>query len=197
MNPSLVFHFARAGVGLGGWFSMTSCQRAEGSRNVGPYQIKNLVGSGNFGEVWRGVNTDTGEAVAIKQMRKDGIDRADVEREILVMQAVEQCGGHPHLVSIRQQEETDHHYNLVLELAEGGELFDFLAGGGYIRDEQEVARLIQELALGLYFLHENGIVHQVCHVLFGVQCRFHAGITALYTFLGPETRKLHVLFGNC
>jgi serine/threonine protein kinase len=151
-----------AGVSILTLGHLLSCDggHARTNRVVGPYIIKDLIGSGNYGEVWLGVHDQTGERVAIKQIRKDDIDRESVEREILAMQIVRECGGHPHLVAIRQHEETEGHYNLVLEVAEAGELFDFLAGGGYFQDEREVARMVQELALGLYFLHENGIVHQ-------------------------------------
>jgi len=51
------------------------------------------LGQGAFGVVWRGVEKDTGNPVAVKQMEKaqlpkQGVKRKDVEREINVMKLV-------------------------------------------------------------------------------------------------------------
>ena len=181
---------AGAGVAFA-LYPASSCEPSAVTEKVGPYQIKALLGSGNYGEVWLGVHRQTGERVAVKRIRKDDVERKIVEREILAMQRVRECGGHPHLVTILQHEETKGHYNLVLEVAEGGELFDFLAGGGYFNDEREVARLIQELALGLHFLHEKGIVHQDVKP---ENCMFSDGNIDRTGTL--DTAKLHLKLGD-
>ena len=48
---------------------------------------------------------------------------------------------------------------MVLELAKGGELFDYLASGGAL-SERFARYYFRQLIEGLSHMHQNGIVHR-------------------------------------
>jgi 5'-AMP-activated protein kinase catalytic alpha subunit len=76
--------------------------------------------------VKKGVHTKTGEKVAIKILEKDKIqDVADVERvarEIHILKIVR----HPNVIQMYEIIETKKQLYLIMEFAEGGELFDYI-----------------------------------------------------------------------
>ncbi|CAI5523591.1 unnamed protein product [Closterium sp. Naga37s-1] len=83
------------------------------------------IGSGHFGVVRRCVNRATGEVLACKTILKDRLltesAREDVRREVAIMQTV---AGHPGVVQLRTVFEDESEIHLIMELCEGGELFD-------------------------------------------------------------------------
>lgn len=100
---------------------------------IGQYQIGTLIltsgkdlGEGTFGQVKLGVHTPTGEKVAIKILVKEKIvDESDLERvtrEIQILKMIR----HPNIIQLYEIIEDDTHLYLIMENAEGGELFDYI-----------------------------------------------------------------------
>lgn len=84
------------------------------------------LGEGTFGKVRLGTHTLTGEKVAIKILEKDKIqDKADIERvtrEIQILKIVR----HPNVIQLYEIIETNRQLFLIMEHANGGELFDYI-----------------------------------------------------------------------
>jgi 5'-AMP-activated protein kinase catalytic alpha subunit len=95
-------------------------------KRIGDYIIGRSIGKGTFGKVKKGVHTKTGEKVAIKILEKDKIqDVSDVERvarEIHILKIVR----HPNVIQMYEIIETKKQLYLIMEYAEGGELFDYI-----------------------------------------------------------------------
>ena len=87
--------------------------------------IKTL-GKGNFGKVKLGIHVLTGEHVAIKILEKDLIfEKADIERisrEIKIMKLIR----HPNVIQLYEIIEKPKRLYLIMEYAEGGDLFDLI-----------------------------------------------------------------------
>jgi serine/threonine protein kinase len=83
------------------------------------------------------------------------IDRiAMVNEEFDIMLRVH----HPNCISLVDIFETESRLYLIMELAEGGNLFDqLLKKGNY--PEVDAARLVRDILLGVEYLHSVGIVH--------------------------------------
>ncbi len=119
------------------------------------YAADELVGFGATGEVWRGRELATGDAVAIKRLRVDDVDgRARLRREAALLTALD----HPHLVRVRETVVTDRECALVLDYAAGGSLAGLLRRRGRLRPG-EVVTALAPVAAALAYAHGEGVVH--------------------------------------
>jgi serine/threonine protein kinase len=124
------------------------------------YEKQAVVGSGMTGKVYAARNRATGELFALKSMDKSRIDAdllADLRNEIEVLKMMD----HPHVVKLLEYFEDESNIYLILELAEGGELFDRLheqQGSHY--SEAEAARLVFKFCAAISYIHHRGVTHR-------------------------------------
>jgi dipeptidyl aminopeptidase/acylaminoacyl peptidase len=129
----------------------------EGQR-LGPYEIKELLGAGGMGEVYRAHDSQLGRDVAIKLLPPaftgDADRQARFDREAHLLAAL----NHPNIAAIYGIAAEGTTRALVLELVEGQTLFERLARGSMpVPDALGVARAIVD---ALETAHERGIVHR-------------------------------------
>jgi len=99
----------------------------------------------------------SGDYVAIKIIDKNSYDPKVLQTEVNVLKRIK----HECVVQLYDIFETSRYLNLVMELCEGGELFEQLVSvgeGGY--DEAWCCNIIHQIARGLKFMHSHGIVHR-------------------------------------
>ena len=87
------------------------------------YKIQRTIGKGSFATVRKAKNRQTNEYVAVKVLSKRKMAQEDIEslkNEIEIMKTVD----HPNIVRLVDFFEDEAHYCLIMELMEGGELFD-------------------------------------------------------------------------
>jgi serine/threonine protein kinase len=117
-----------------------------------------ILGKGAFGVVFLGLNIDTGELMAIKQMTLDDISKKELyslENEINMLRSLR----HPNIVRYIGTEATPSTLSIFLEYVPGGSLKSLIDKFG--RLEESVARsYTRQLLLGLEYLHRNGIAHR-------------------------------------
>ena len=103
-------------------------------KQVSHFMIQKTLGEGTFGKVKLGVQTITGEKVAIKILEKTKIqDQTDVDRiarEIKILKKIR----HPYVIQLYQIIETERELYLIMEHANGGELFDCIVRSERIVD---------------------------------------------------------------
>ena len=115
------------------------------SKNIGHYVLGNFstfhflgknIGEGTFGKVKEGKHILTGEKVAIKILEKAKIaDVSDVERvarEIHILKIIR----HPHLIQLYEIIETSKQLFLIMEYAQGGELFDYIVARKRLKEKE-------------------------------------------------------------
>lgn len=123
------------------------------------YTIGDKLGDGNFAVVKRCVEKSTGKAYALKIMDKSktkGIKEAKmVENEVAVMRSVD----HPSIIKLVDVFDTPAFLYLVLELSEGGDLFDRVVSKSKYSEDDAVV-LIHSLATAVHFLHSRNIIHR-------------------------------------
>ena len=121
------------------------------------YELGEKLGSGFYGNVYRGKCLRTGMAVAIKVLPRTGDREADatVRREVAAMR-----GGamHTAITEIHEFYESSDHFYIVMEFVDGGELLDLLVDGGPFR-EPKAAALIKEVGGAIALLHAQGMCH--------------------------------------
>eukprot|EP00301_Raphidiophrys_heterophryoidea_P014775 c23235_g1_i1.p1 GENE.c23235_g1_i1~~c23235_g1_i1.p1 ORF type:complete len:336 (+),score=91.34 c23235_g1_i1:258-1265(+) len=126
------------------------------------YEIKEVLGTGNFAEVRLGVNKQTGEKVAIKIIEpKDTDDEKIIRSEIEIMGKIE----HPNVVRLIEVFEQSSKIKkskkmfIIMELVTGGELFDRIVKKKTFK-EKEARQVIRTIVETLSFVHARGIVHR-------------------------------------
>jgi serine/threonine protein kinase len=78
-----------------------------------------------------------------------------LHREIDIMKKLK----HPHIVQLLDLFETKDNLYLVLELVEGGELFDRIVERGHY-SERDAADIVKQMLQGTQYMHDNGVAHR-------------------------------------
>ncbi|KAG6537154.1 calcium-dependent protein kinase 20-like [Zingiber officinale] len=154
MNPfSLGYHRAAAPG-----FAVLQCP--SGRDIAARYELGRELGRGEFGTTFLCTDRATGERFACKSISKrklrTTVDIEDARREVEIMRHLP---AHPNLVSLKETYEDDGAVHLVMELCEGGELFDrIVARGRYT--ERAAAAVIRTIVEVVQMCHRHGVMHR-------------------------------------
>mmetsp|Transcript_86316 Transcript_86316/g.222299 ORF Transcript_86316/g.222299 Transcript_86316/m.222299 type:complete len:508 (-) Transcript_86316:486-2009(-) len=150
---------------------------------------ENKLGCGTYGSVSRGTHRSTGIVRAVKTISKGHMKNMDqFKQEIAIMKLVD----HPNVIKLFETFEDRRNIYLVMELCEGGELFDHIIEAGHFT-EATGAIIVQQILRAIFYMHENSISHRdlkpenflfltkgkvdrnVLKIIdFGLSCRFEA-----------------------
>ncbi|CAB4263692.1 unnamed protein product [Prunus armeniaca] len=134
--------------------------KTAGNNIFDKYEFGKELGRGEFGITYRCTHRETGELLACKKIAKSKlkteIDVEDVRREAEIMRRLPK---HPNIVSFKEAYEDKEAVYLVMELCEGGELFDRIVAKGHYteRAAATVTRTILEICK---VCHQNGVIHR-------------------------------------
>lgn len=125
---------------------------------IGNYKLGRTLGEGTYGKVKWAINMNTNQEVAIKIMKPQEVkDKGDIEREINILKLLK----HPNIVELYESihDEANGKVYLVLELVNGGELFDYIVARGRVK-EKEARKLFRQIISAVEYCHGNLIVHR-------------------------------------
>ena len=109
------------------------------------YEIGRELGRGEFGVTYQCMELETGESYACKTISKSKlrtqIDIEDVRREVEIMKHLP---NHPNIVAFKEAFEDKEAVYLVMELCEGGELFDRIVARGHY-SERAAAQVVRSI----------------------------------------------------
>lgn len=124
------------------------------------YEVGRELGRGEFGITYLCTDRETGENFACKSISKKklrtAVDIEDVRREVEIMKHMPQ---HPNLVTLKDTYEDDTAVHLVMELCEGGELFDRIVARGHYT-ERAAAAVTKTIVEVVQICHEYGVMHR-------------------------------------
>ncbi|WZY80790.1 hypothetical protein YC2023_027174 [Brassica napus] len=124
------------------------------------YDLGGELGSGQFGTTFLCTDIKTGEKYACKSLLKKNIktarDMDDVRKEVEIMKRMPK---HPNIVSIKDAFEDNKAVYIVMEICEGGELFDRIVARGQYT-ERAAAALIKTILEVVQTCHTNGVMHR-------------------------------------
>src|SRR5690606_20176454 len=120
------------------------------------YTCERLLGEGALGVVWRARREADGQPVAIKVPSfGEQMAEASLREEAASLASLD----HPHIVALYEVVETDDgRPALVMELAEGGSLKDWLPPEGL--PQEEALRLFRKIASGVEAAHQRHVLHR-------------------------------------
>lgn len=128
-------------------------------KTFGDFILGNKIGKGAFGVVLLATHKKTEENVAIKQLEKARIvhkaDKIRIEREMKILEKLK----HKNIVQLYEIIESNTRIDLIMEYANGRELFDYINSKERLT-EIEACRLYQQIISGIEYLHKAGVVHR-------------------------------------
>jgi len=122
------------------------------------YEMDKIMGSGTFSDVVRGKHQD-GNFYAIKIIDKSKVETAKQKWRIQNEICLHNLCNHPNIVKMIEYYESDIDICLVLELCEGGELFNRIVERGCF-SEREASRVLKQIVTAVEYMHKLGIVHR-------------------------------------
>jgi serine/threonine protein kinase len=125
------------------------------------YELREELGSGSIGKVYRAIERKTDEAYAVKIIptRQFAFERSFSVGDLLQEARMLRNVSHPAIVSIRDAYNEDAFLAIVMQLVEGGDLFDrILKRKKY--PELDARDVMNYLLSALGYLHARGIAHR-------------------------------------
>ncbi|XP_043806466.1 calcium-dependent protein kinase 8 isoform X2 [Manihot esculenta] len=124
------------------------------------YDLGGELGRGEFGITYLCSDVSNGEKFACKSISKKklrtAVDIEDVRREVEIMKHLP---SHPNIVSLRSTYEDDRAVHIVMELCEGGELFDRIVARGHYT-ERAAAAVMRTIVEVVQMCHKHGVMHR-------------------------------------
>ncbi|KAG8836037.1 hypothetical protein FRC17_010501 [Serendipita sp. 399] len=121
------------------------------------YRIGNGIGRGQFGAVYRALNLNTGQMVAVKRISLHGLSEEEISslmKEVDVLKRL----SHPSIVKYEGMVRSTDTLSIVLEYVENGSLGQILKAFGKL-NERLVAGYVIKILEGLDYLHKSHVVH--------------------------------------
>ncbi|KAJ0021051.1 hypothetical protein Pint_31013 [Pistacia integerrima] len=121
------------------------------------YNFIKEIGSGAFGSVWKAVNKQSGEVVAIKALKKSFQSWEECKnlREVKSLRKL----NHPNIVKLKELVKENDVLYFVFEFMDCN-LYELMKDRKNLFSEAEVRRLCFQVFQGLNYLHQNGYFHR-------------------------------------
>lgn len=127
-------------------------------KRIGEYVIKELIGIGAYGKVYKGYSKN-GEECAIKIIPKKNLPRKlfkYIENEVKILQEFD----NEKIVKLKGKIESENNYYIILEYCNNGDLEHYLKLKGGKVTELETRGLIRKIVQCLDLLYKKRILHR-------------------------------------
>uniref|UniRef100_A0A803NDV1 non-specific serine/threonine protein kinase n=1 Tax=Chenopodium quinoa TaxID=63459 RepID=A0A803NDV1_CHEQI len=124
------------------------------------YLVDRELGRGEFGVTYLCIDRGSRELLACKSISKrklrTAVDIDDVRREVAIMKHLPKSSS---IVTLKEACEDDNAVHLVMELCEGGELFDRIVARGHYT-ERAAAAVTRTIVEVVQLCHKHGVIHR-------------------------------------
>ncbi|RKF62438.1 Protein kinase kin1 [Erysiphe neolycopersici] len=138
----------------------------------GNWVLGKTIGAGSMGKVKLARKLETGEEVAVKivprgstedgqNQSKADRERADHSKEVRTAReaAIVTLLNHPFICSMKDVFRTTHHWYMLFEYVNGGQMLDYIISHGRLKEKQ-ARKFSRQIASALDYCHRNSIVHR-------------------------------------
>lgn len=130
------------------------------SKTIGGYILGSTLGSGSCAVVKLGTHYTTGKKVAVKIVKPTTLrEQKEVIREVEALQVLQKLHHHPHIIRLLKVLREDGYSCLILDLANHGDLFDYVLQKGKIPELQARA-IFRQLVSAVTYSHAHLVVHR-------------------------------------
>ncbi|KIJ62403.1 hypothetical protein HYDPIDRAFT_114497 [Hydnomerulius pinastri MD-312] len=157
----------------------TSKQGRSSNRILGDYTLTKTLGAGSMGKVKLAIHNITDEKLAIKILPRvhpstsqpngsnatpEAIAKQaskDASKEIRTLReaALSMLLHHPYICGMREMIVHQHHYYMVFEYVNGGQMLDYIISHGRLR-ERVARKFARQIGSALDYCHRNNVVHR-------------------------------------
>lgn len=126
---------------------------------AGLYDLERTLGSGHFAVVKLARHVFTGEKVAVKVVDKtklDEVSKAHLFQEVRCMKLVQ----HPNVVRLYEVIDTQTKLYLILELGDGGDLYDYIMKHEGGLSEDLARKYFRQIVRAISYCHQLHVVHR-------------------------------------
>ncbi|XP_034942037.1 SNF-related serine/threonine-protein kinase [Chelonus insularis] len=126
---------------------------------AGLYDLEETLGRGHFAVVKLARHVFTGEKVAVKVIDKsklDEVSRAHLFQEVRCMKLVQ----HPNVVRLYEVIDTQTKLYLILELGDGGDLYDYIMRHDSGLSEEIARTYFRQIVRAISYCHRLHVVHR-------------------------------------
>ena len=123
------------------------------------YKLFNVIGEGNFGEVFLTQKGNDPNYLATKRMDFQQIDpsiKRFIENEMSIMRILK----HPNIIRLVDLLQSSNHYYLIIEYCNGGTLSDCIRKYGRPLPIEVVQYFMRQIVNGLKYIHSKRIIHR-------------------------------------
>ncbi len=131
-----------------------------GKKLDGRYLVESLVGRGGMANVYRGQDTRTGNAIAVKVLKEEFLDNGELVRRFKNESKAISILDHPNIVRVYDVSVTDKLQYIVMEYIDGITLKEYLRQRGGVLTWKEVVHFATQVLSALEHAHAKGIVHR-------------------------------------
>jgi len=131
------------------------------ARNMiaGLYDLEETIGEGHYAVVKLARHVFTGEKVAVKvidKMKLDQATRMQMLQEVRLMKLVQ----HPNVVRLYEVIDTQTKLYLVLELGDGGDMYDYIMKHEGGLGEDKARKYFRQIVTAIQYCHKLHVVHR-------------------------------------
>ena len=119
------------------------------------YEIKEKLGEGAYGCVYKVEQKSTHFLRAVKALKKDNIDYDEFSNEMELLRALD----HPNIIKLFDCYQDKRYYYMVEEYCSGGDLFDYIQKEKFFT-EKKAGMIFNQLLSAVNHLHKKNIVHR-------------------------------------
>ena len=126
---------------------------------AGSYDLEETIGKGHFAVVKLARHVFTREKVAVKVIDKtklDEVSRSHLFQEVTCMKLVQ----HPNVVRLYEVIETQTKLYLILELGDGGDMYDYIMKHDKGMDEESAKDYFRQIVQAINYCHKLHVVHR-------------------------------------
>jgi len=127
-------------------------------KTLGGFRIESHIGDGGMGVVYRGIDTATGDTVAVKVLPPDRVEDGELRSRFSREARAAARLDHPNVAKVHGLHEEKGFLFLVMEFVEGHTLRQALARAGTLPQDQAL-EYFQQIVSGLEAAHAAGVVH--------------------------------------
>ena len=119
------------------------------------YELKEKLGEGAYGSVYKVQQKYTNYLRAVKAIKKKYVDSTEFYNEIEVLKALD----HPNIIKLFDCYQDKSYYYMVEEYCGGGDLFDYIQKEKFFT-ERKAGTIFNQLLSAVNHLHKKRIVHR-------------------------------------
>ncbi|EGG08521.1 uncharacterized protein MELLADRAFT_115980 [Melampsora larici-populina 98AG31] len=158
-------------------------------RQLGEYSLGKTLGAGSMGKVKLAISSVTGEKIAIKiiprhtsltaaqqqvekskELKEDGVngsnylEKAKIKDQGKEVRTIREASivlllHHPYVCGMKSMLVYPHHYYMLFEYVNGGQMLDYIISHGRLR-ERAARKFARQMGSALEYCHANSIVHR-------------------------------------